>query len=261
HVHLVEVSEPLRHTQDRTLAGCAVPVSFHADAVQLLSRRDLLGDAPVILIGNEFLDTFGVDQFLFSGGVWRAREIGLDRRDDLAFVANAASAGRPGSVPATMIPQEGDVFEEAVASSAFAAAIISALSKTQPFAALFIDYGHERSGFGDTLQAVAGHRSVSPFFAPGETDVTVQVDFAQFAAACRTSGGERVAVDGPVSQWEFLGRLGIVERASRLMSANPDRAGEIELSVARLISPQGMGSRFKAIGLRSAVLPRLPGFE
>jgi SAM-dependent MidA family methyltransferase len=261
HVHLVEVSKPLRETQDRMLAGSAVPVSFHADAVQLLSRRDPLSDAPVILIGNEFLDTFGVDQFLFSGGVWRAREIGLDRQDDLAFVANASSAGQPGSVPSTTIPREGDVFEEAVASSAFAAATISALSDKQPFAALFIDYGHERSGFGDTLQAVAEHRSVSPFFAPGETDVTIQVDFAQFAAACRTSGGERVAVDGPISQGEFLGRLGIVERASRLMSANPAKAAAIELGVARLISPQGMGSRFKAIGLRSAALPRLPGFD
>jgi SAM-dependent MidA family methyltransferase len=111
------------------------------------------------------------------------------------------------------------------------------------------------------LQAVEGHRSVSPFFAPGETDVTVQVDFAQFASAFRTSGGELLAVDGPVSQGEFLGRLGIVERASRLMSANPAKAAEIELSIARLMSPQGMGARFKAIGLRSAALPPLPGFD
>jgi SAM-dependent MidA family methyltransferase len=238
-----------------------VPVSSHADAVQLLSRRDLLGDAPVILIGNEFLDTFGVDQFQFCDGVWRARMVGLDRHGDLGFVAAGASAGPPGSVPATAIPREGDVFEEAAAGSAFATAIISALSQTQPFAALFIDYGHERSGFGDTLQAVEGHRSVSPFFAPGETDVTVQVDFAQFASAFRTSGGELLAVDGPVSQGEFLGRLGIVERASRLMSANPAKAAEIELSIARLMSPQGMGARFKAIGLRSAALPPLPGFD
>ena len=261
HIHLVELSEPLRKRQEKTLAGCAVPVSFHADAVGLLSRRDPLGDAPVILIGNEFLDTFGVDQFQFCDGDWRARKVGLDRHGVLDFVAAAASGGRPGSLPATANPREGDIFEVAVASSQFATAIASTLSQSQPFAALFIDYGHERSGFGDTVQAVEGHRSVSPFFAPGETDVTVQVDFAQFAAACRTSGAERLAVDGPVSQGEFLGRLGIVERASRLMSANPAKGAEIELGVARLISPQGMGSRFKAIGIRSAALPPLPGFE
>jgi SAM-dependent MidA family methyltransferase len=44
------------------------------------------------------------------------------------------------------------------------------------------------------------------------------------------------------------------------MSANPAMAGGIEMSVARLIAPQGMGSRFQAIGVRSPVLPKLPGF-
>lgn len=261
HVHLVEVSEPLRQMQKRALAGCTVPVSFHADATALLSRRDLIGEVPVILIGNEFLDTFGVDQFLFSDGVWHARQIGLERQDEIAFVAGAADDCRPRSLPSAATAKEGDIFEEAAGASAFAASIVSALSKAQSFAALFIDYGHEKSGFGDTLQAVAGHRSVSPFLAPGETDLTVQVDFEQFAAACRSAGGGAIAVDGPLSQGEFLGRLGIVERASRLMSANPAKAAEIELSVARLISPQGMGSRFKAIGIRSNALPRLPGFD
>ena len=68
-------------------------------------------------------------------------------------------------------------------------------------------------------------------------------------------------IDGPVMQAEFLGSLGIIERASRLMHANPQRAGEIEMGVARLLAPNGMGTRFKAIGVRSAGLPPLPGFS
>jgi SAM-dependent MidA family methyltransferase len=43
------------------------------------------------------------------------------------------------------------------------------------------------------------------------------------------------------------------------MSSNPGQAGQIELAVARLMAPQGMGTRFKAIGLRSMHLPPLPG--
>jgi SAM-dependent MidA family methyltransferase len=61
-------------------------------------------------------------------------------------------------------------------------------------------------------------------------------------------------------QAEFLGSLGIVERASRLMAANPKRAGEIESGVARLLAPSGMGARFKVLGVRSPQLPPLPGF-
>ena len=60
-------------------------------------------------------------------------------------------------------------------------------------------------------------------------------------------------------QAEFLGRLGIAERAARLMAANPAKAGDIEMAVARLMAPWGMGSRFKAIGVRGATLAALPG--
>jgi SAM-dependent MidA family methyltransferase len=69
-----------------------------------------------------------------------------------------------------------------------------------------------------------------------------------------------LATDGPVTQSEFLGSLGIMERASRLMAANPGKAAAIEAGVARLMSPTGMGSRFKAIGVRSPSLPSVPGF-
>ena len=67
--------------------------------------------------------------------------------------------------------------------------------------------------------------------------------------------------DGPVTQAEFLGRLGIIERASKLMAANPAKAAGIEAGVARLMAPGGMGTRFKAIGVRGSGLPVLPGFE
>ena len=125
------------------------------------------------------------------------------------------------------------------------------------FAALLLDYGHMTASPGDTLQAVRRHRYESVFASPGEADLTTQVDFSAIAKEARGNG---LAVDGPTIQAEFLGSLGIMERASRLMAANPAKAGEIEMGVARLMSPNGMGSRFKAIGLRSPGVPPLPGF-
>jgi SAM-dependent MidA family methyltransferase len=127
----------------------------------------------------------------------------------------------------------------------------------RPIAALFIDYGHGQTSLGDTLQAVKNHRHVSPFDERGDVDLTAMVDFEAFGEALPR---QHLAVDGPVTQAEFLGRLGIIERASRLMSANPAKAGEIEAGVARLMAPNGMGTRFKAIGIRSTGLPKLPGF-
>jgi len=65
-----------------------------------------------------------------------------------------------------------------------------------------------------------------------------------------------------MTQAEFLGRLGVAERAARLMAANPKQAGEIEAGVQRLISPTGMGALFKVLAIRSrAFRPRSPSHD
>ncbi len=101
------------------------------------------------------------------------------------------------------------------------------------------------------------HVAEDPLCSPGEADLSAQVDFADFKEQAEALG---LAVDGPTTQAEFLGRLGIIERASKLMSANPVKAAGIEAGVARLIAPNGMGTRFKAIGVRTSNIPKLPGF-
>jgi SAM-dependent MidA family methyltransferase len=134
---------------------------------------------------------------------------------------------------------------------------LAALGGRVPLAALFIDYGHTVTAWGDTLQAVRAHRAEHPLASPGEADLSLAVDFAAFSQASLAAG---LTVDGPVAQAIFLGELGIAERASKLMATNPARAGEIESAVSRLIAMPGMGSRFQAIALRSAGLPPAPGF-
>jgi SAM-dependent MidA family methyltransferase len=105
---------------------------------------------------------------------------------------------------------------------------------------------------------VRAHRYDDPLAAPGEADLTAQVDFASVTAAMERCG---LACDGPVPQAAFLGALGIAERGSRLMSANPDKAARIEGEIARLMAPGGMGTRFHALGVRSKDLAALPGLH
>jgi SAM-dependent MidA family methyltransferase len=88
-------------------------------------------------------------------------------------------------------------------------------------------------------------------------DLTAHVQFASLARKASAAG---FACDGPITQAEFLARLGITERAARLMSVNPDKAAAIEAGVQRLLSPTGMGTLFKALALRSPELPPLPAF-
>ena len=80
-------------------------------------------------------------------------------------------------------------------------------------AALIIDYGHGRQGLGDSLQAVAGHAFSDPLRAPGQADLTAHVDFTALAQSAEIIGAR---IHGPVSQREFLRRLGIEQRAATL---------------------------------------------
>jgi SAM-dependent MidA family methyltransferase len=122
---------------------------------------------------------------------------------------------------------------------------------------LFIDYGHERSSPGDTLQAVHAHDFAPVLQNPGEQDLTAHVDFEAIAKAAEAAGAKVTPV---VRQGEWLIYLGIESRAQALSRANPDRADDIRAALHRLTSPAEMGALFKAIALHSPDWPVPAGF-
>ena len=255
-VVLIETSEALAAVQRRTLAAVGIDVMWPTELPA--------ASGPTILVANEYLDTLPAQQWQRSAGAWHWRTVDLDANGRLCFSVTV-SPGRPtGIVP--LHPADGDIFERTDAAPQIHC-LIGGHFKHVPAIMLMLDYGHAVPSFGETLQAVRGHRHVHPLAYPGESDLTVQVDFGQFGRlasndhATGRPAPSPVACDGPITQAEFLGRLGIVERASRLMAANPAKALAIEAGVKRLLDPAGMGGRFKVIAVRSPMLPIAPGFE
>jgi SAM-dependent MidA family methyltransferase len=241
------MSPLLTEMQRRTLTDCGVPMAW---------GHNLAGFAPpAIIIANEFLDAWPVEQWIKTANGWHQRGVGLDVAGRLCFTA-LSSAGRRDDLSTQMPDAPMGAIVESQHPKRLADAF-KALNKTGAIAALLIDYGHVEPVSGDTLQAVRGHAYESPLTSPGEADLSSQISYFELATVFDAAG---LAIDGPVTQAEFLGALGIIERTSRLMSANPQRAGEIEAGVARLIAPNGMGTRFKVMGVRSSGLPPLPGF-
>jgi SAM-dependent MidA family methyltransferase len=260
-VHLIETSGRMRAVQQQTLltprpaAGgdCAAgedgallaPIAWHAS----------VADVPpgaAIVIANEFLDALPIRQLVFATHGWRERVVLADGRGGLAFATGAEADVGPWA--ARTSPQPGAVCEVRSGEEELLAALAA---RASPLVALFTDYGPAEEVYGDTLQAVSGHRYVDPLACPGQADLTAHVRFAGLRSKAAAAG---LAADGPIPQTEFLGRLGIVERARRLMAANPRRAGEIETAVARLMSPTGMGGLVKAMAVRSPHLPPLDAF-
>ena len=252
-VHLVESSEALRKVQAETLNKSRIV--WH-------EWIDELPSAPSIVIANEFLDTFPIEQL--SGAKHDdivEAVVGLKERIVASDTDGRLVFAWRSFVGEVSMPVEYSTLIEPIHETQDfpRLALFRAATELQPLAALFIDYGHAVHDLsGDTLQAVRAHTFEHPLCSPGEADLSVQVNFADLQQ--RLSALPALSTDGPITQSEFLGNLGIMQRASRLMAANPAKANEIETGVARLMAPNGMGTRFKVLGVRSKGLPPLPGF-
>jgi SAM-dependent MidA family methyltransferase len=221
-VHLVETSPVLREAQ-----GGAIEAAHWHDDVEDLPAK------PLLLVANEFLDALPVQQFV--GGVERRVIVAAG---GLAF------------------DRDGEILETSPARDQAVSAIATCVA-AKGGAALIIDYGHERSAPGDTLQAVHAHRFAPVLEKPGEQDLTAHVDFERAARVAREAGA---AVTPVVAQGEWLIRLGIEARAQALSRANPERALDIDAALHRLTRSDQMGALFKVMAIHSPEWPAPAGF-
>ena len=240
-VYLIEASAPLRQIQAQTLASRRDAVTWH-------SALDQVPPGPAIIIANEFLDALPIRQLIYRDDAWHERVVDLAPDGRLLFATG----------PPVEFQSDTEAKREAIVElrAGEDEVLQSLAARAEPHVALFIDYGPAEPSSGDTLQAVRRHAYTDPLVEPGMADLTAHVQFAALADKARAAG---LAAHGPITQAEFLGRLGIVERTQRLMAANSGRAGEIEAAVQRLISPGGMGGLFKVMAVASPHLsPPLP---
>ncbi len=221
-IHLVETSPVLREAQAK-----AVPKAIWHHKVEDLPAK------PLLLVANEFFDALPIRQ-IASGIERRVEVIG----GGLAF------------------DRDGEIVETSPAREEAMRAIATCVSSCGGVA-LIIDYGHEKSAPGDTLQAVKGHRYVPVLVDVGEQDLTAHVDFE---ALGRAAGEAGAVVTSVVPQGDWLNSLGIGARAASLATGNPERVPELEKAVDRLCHEEQMGQLFKVMAIHSPDWPAPAGF-
>jgi SAM-dependent MidA family methyltransferase len=236
-VAMVETSPRLRELQTKAVSPYKVPV-FHD------STANLLTDTPLLIIGNEFLDALPMRQFVKSGAQWRERMVMVENAK-LVFTVGAATLA-PDELPnGAVTAEQGSVFEIAPVRVGIVEELVQRL-KAQGGTALLIDYGHIKSGFGDTLQAMRAHGFAPVLETPGEIDLTSHVDFEALQKAALAAGCDV----GLKTQGEFLVELGLLARAGALgADKSSDIQTGIEAAVNRLAGPDQMGRLFKALCL------------
>ena len=247
-VHLVEINPVLRHKQRTALANVR-NVHWH-------NNIDTVPSGPSVILANEYFDVLPIHQMVKRETGWHERTVEITGDGSLGFGINEVPVPKfdallPDLVRAAPV---GAIFEWRPDSEMMK---LAARVRDEGGAALIIDYGHLRSDAGDTFQAIARHSFTDPLKDPGEADITAHVDFQALGRATEDVGAR---VHGPVTQGEFLQRLGIETRAQTLLAnATPEVAETVTSALKRLIDSGrgGMGSMFKVIGISDPSLTTL----
>lgn len=253
-LHLLEISPVLKLAQQDALKG--YDATWHSDIESVPT------DSPLLILGNEFLDALPVRQLVFTDAGWQEKVIKIDINDTLRLYEIEADSKVKTLIPPMLIPSKiGGHLEVSLEQNDFISKISKIVLK-QGGNAIFLDYGFIHNVAGDTLQAVKNHSYCDVLDSPGEVDLTAHVNFARLSQQLME---ENLTVHGPVSQGEFLKRLGITVRAEDLRRVATDKQRvEIDVALKRLTGDKTkdgeMGTLFKVIAFSSDPAINLAGF-
>lgn len=248
-IHLIETSPALKEKQRATISHELI--RWHD------SMETIPDDAPLLFIANEFLDALPIEQLQYEGGKWLQRVVTTGENNSLQIGLKFPDAPLVSSCnKLTLSPREGDIFEVSSAGNMFIEQLSFRIKK-QEGAGLFIDYGYAKNSFGDTLQALQKHKSVSIFHEPGQSDLTAHVNFAHVAAQIGAMGLHASKI---VRQGTFLKTLGIETRLTVLLDqADAKQSDDLKTGYERLVADEHMGKLFKVLGFWSGNV-ELAGF-
>ncbi|HSM01080.1 MAG TPA: SAM-dependent methyltransferase [Acidimicrobiia bacterium] len=240
-VYAVEVSPS---ATERVLA--TVP-----EATVLASIADLPVMSTGVVIANELLDNLPAAIAVRRGDGWAEKVVTVGD----GVLALAEQPARP-EVAAWAEAHSGPITEGGLVEAQMQASawVVSAMGRFGTGALVVIDYG-------DTAEALAPRRMAGtvrtyrshhlgpdPLLAPGETDITMDVNFSAIAAAAREAGAE-VTIE---RQDDFLEGLGLGSALSELRRQELDlaRSGEVMerlrvrsqvTGAETLLHPRGLG--------------------
>ena len=234
---LDEQSPSLRRRIEATLSR-----HLESGKAALLSAND--GSAPQIVFANEFFDALPVEVISSQGSLridaLRGRLIEVwapSSPEELEFLDRYS-----------VHPQAGERIEVPLQAQTH----MSAAASVQRGFVVVIDYGYTREEqlagrHRGTLKAIRQHSvSANPYEAPGEQDITADVNFTALAAVAAQQG---MLAQKLITQSQFL--LGIGE-ATQFADAFeecrlPQERAKVALQLKHLVTPAGMGESFHVL--------------
>jgi SAM-dependent MidA family methyltransferase len=243
HYVLVETSQVLRARISETLK-CHI-ASGKAELTNCYPREESARETPTIVFANEFFDALPVEILSAKGSV---------RIDTCAgrFIETW--------VPSSLVelefldrhsihPEPDERVEAPVAAQHLMDRIAASV---QSGFLIAIDYGYTREEqlagrHRGTLKALRQHSiSANPYEAPGEQDITADVNFTALAAAAEKHGMQTYKL---VTQSQFLMGIGEANQFADAFEECrlPQERAKVALQLKHLVTPAGMGESFHVL--------------
>jgi SAM-dependent MidA family methyltransferase len=201
-------------------------------------------DAPTIVFANEFFDALPVEIVSQQGS------LRIDFRD-----AHFVETWDPCSAEElefldrySVHPQNGERIEVPLSSLTR----VSEVAKLRRGFVIIIDYGYTREEqlagrHRGTLKAIRRHSvSANPYEAPGEQDITADVNFTALAAVAQKQG---MQVQKLITQSQFLMGIGEANQFADAFEESrlPQERAKVALQLKHLVTPAGMGESFHVL--------------
>jgi SAM-dependent MidA family methyltransferase len=198
--------------------GVAVP-----EAVVVEDLAQVPRDGAAVIIANELIDNLPAAVAVRRGDGWAEQVVDFE---GTALVTREVPARREVTAWADAFAgpvAEGDLVEVQIAAGEW---ITTALGRFDAGSVVVVDYGETADGLshrraqGTVRTYRSHHLGPDPLLAPGETDITMDVNFTALAAAAE-SAGATVTVE---RQDDFLTRWGLRDTLRGLREAELDAA-------------------------------------
>ena len=240
---LVETSQVLRARISETLQGHIA--SGKAELTNCYPREGSARETSTIVFANEFFDALPVEILSAKGSV---------RIDTCA--GRFIEAWVPSSLEElefldrySIHPEPDERVEAPVAAQHFMDHIAASV---QSGFLIAIDYGYAREEqlagrHRGTLKALRQHSiSTNPYQAPGEQDITADVNFTALAAAAEKHG---MRTHKLVTQSQFLMGIGEANQFADAFKECrlPQERAKVALQLKHLVTPAGMGESFHVL--------------
>jgi SAM-dependent MidA family methyltransferase len=239
---LVESSPALRQSLEKTLRHRLD--SGKAELTALYSPNEL-SNTKTIVFANEFFDALPVEMLSATGSMR------IDTRDGhfIEIWAKPSPEEQEFLDRYSVHPEPHEHLEAPLVAQQFMDRIAAKIERGFFIA---IDYGYTREEqlagrHRGTLKAIRQHSiSANPYEAPGEQDITADVNFTALAAAAEQHGMQSHKL---VTQSQFLMGIGEANQFADAFEGCrvPQERAKVALQLKHLVTPAGMGESFQVL--------------